>query len=292
MKQMSQTSEKLQLIECPRDAMQGLPDFIPTGDKIAYLNRLLRVGFHTLDFGSFVSPKAIPQLRDTAEVLQGLELDKTRTRLLAIVANRRGADLAVQYDEISYLGYPFSISEIFQKRNTNKTIAESVQLVDELLDICSRSGKELVVYISMGFGNPYREPWSADVVEKWCSRLSSKGVRIISLSDTIGTSNPQSITYLFENLIPAFPQVRFGAHLHTTPDSWREKVEAAFASGCTRFDGAIRGFGGCPMADDELVGNMPTEKLLNFAQEKGLAGDFNMLAFETAYNKALEIFPH
>ena len=278
-------------MECPRDAMQGIHEFIPTEKKINYINSLLAVGFDTIDFGSFVSPKAIPQLRDTVQVLQGLHLDKSYSKLLAIVANKRGAEQAAQFDEITYLGYPFSISEEFQKRNTNKTIAESEALVGELVNICSKQNKELVVYISMGFGNPYNEPWNVEIVEKWSRRLAEMGVKILSLSDTIGTSNAESINYLFSNLIPALPDVEFGAHLHTTPGTWREKVQSAYDSGCRRFDGAIKGFGGCPMAADELVGNMPMEKLLSFAQEYKVAGNINMLAFESAYNQALKTFP-
>lgn len=281
----------LKLVECPRDAMQGIHEFIPTEKKINYINSLLSVGFDTIDFGSFVSPKAIPQMRDTAEVLNGLNLDQTTSKLLGIVANQRGAEDAVQFDEITYLGYPFSISEVFQMRNTNKTIAESEALVADLVNICDKHSKELVVYISMGFGNPYNEPWNVEIVEKWSRRLAEMGVKILSLSDTIGTSNPDSINYLFSNLIPALPEVEFGAHLHTTPTSWYEKVEAAFKSGCRRFDGAIKGYGGCPMAADDLVGNMPMEKLLTFAQEKKVSGGINMLAFESAYNKALQTFP-
>ncbi|WP_417602757.1 hydroxymethylglutaryl-CoA lyase [Owenweeksia hongkongensis] len=271
--------------------MQGIHEFIPTSQKIDYINSILRVGFDTIDFGSFVSPKAIPQLKDTVEVLNGLELDKTTSKLLAIVANQRGAEEAVQFDEITYLGYPFSISEVFQKRNTNKSIAESEALVGELINICAKQNKELMVYISMGFGNPYDEPWNVEIVEKWSCRLADMGVKILSLSDTIGTSNPDSISYLFSNLIPALPNVEFGAHLHTTPDSWYEKVKSAYDNGCRRFDGAIKGFGGCPMAADDLVGNMPMEKLLSFAQENKVAGNVNMLAFESAYNKALQTFP-
>lgn len=283
--------QPLKIIECPRDAMQGIHEFIPTSKKIDYLNSLLKVGFDTIDFGSFVSPRAIPQLRDTTEVLAGLDLSATSSKLLAIVANLRGAEEAVLHKEITYLGYPFSVSEVFQKRNTNKSIAESEVLVGELIKLCDKHGKKLVVYISMGFGNPYDEPWNVEIVEHWCQRLAAKGVRILSLSDTIGTSHPENITYLFENLIPALPEVEFGAHLHTTPDTWREKIVAAYHSGCHRFDGAIKGFGGCPMAADDLVGNMPTEKLLSFAQEKKQAGNLNLLAFESAYNRALQTFP-
>ncbi len=271
--------------------MQGIKEYIPTAQKIDYINAILKVGFDTIDFGSFVSPKAIPQLRDTATVLRGLDLSKSDSKLLAIVANKRGAKEAAAFDEITYLGYPFSISEIFQKRNTNHTIEESLSILDDILNICEKQNKQLVVYISMGFGNPYREPWDVNVVERWCEKLVNKGVKILSLSDTIGTSNPQSINYLFSNLIPAFPGVEFGAHLHTTADTWREKVEAAYESGCRRFDGAIKGYGGCPMTDDELVGNMPTEKLVSFVQEHKIAHGLNTLAFESAYNKALQTFP-
>ncbi|MCR9154116.1 MAG: hydroxymethylglutaryl-CoA lyase [Bacteroidetes bacterium] len=281
----------IDIVECPRDAMQGLYDFIPTEQKIAYLQDLLEVGFHTLDFGSFVSPKAIPQLRDTEAVLKGLDLSDTKTQLLAIVANLRGAKAAAQQEAINFLGYPFSVSEIFQKRNTNKSIKESQELVKQLLDLSSNSSKDLVVYVSMGFGNPYRESWSVDIVEDFCSALVDMGVKTLSLSDTIGTSNPESIEHLFGKLIPAFPQVEFGAHLHTHAHNWREKVEAAYAEGCRRFDGAIKGYGGCPMADDDLIGNMPTEKLLSFFNEQKVDHGVDMLAFESAYNRALSVFP-
>jgi len=284
-------TESLKLIECPRDAMQGIHQFIPTNQKVLYLQSLLRVGFDTLDFGSYVSAPAIPQLRDTDEVLDRLDLSETKTKLLAIIANRQGAETAAKRPEITYLGYPFSVSEIFQKRNTNKSIAESITLVKELLEICERYNKQLVVYISMGFGNPYSEKWSLEVVEKYCEQMISMGVEILSLSDTIGTSNPASITHLFSTLIKTFPTVEFGAHLHTTPDTWHEKVLAAYNAGCRRFDGAIKGFGGCPMATDELTGNMPTEKLLTFIQEKKLKNDLDLLAFESAYNEALKTFP-
>jgi len=271
--------------------MQGISEFIPTQKKINYLNALMKVGFDTIDFGSFVSSRTIPQLKDTEEVLEQLDLNGKKSKLLAIVANQRGAETAVKWQAIDYLGYPFSVSEVFQKRNTNKSIAESEKLVDTLLDICGSNDKELVVYISMAFGNPYREAWSAAVVEKWCEKLANKGVRILSLSDTIGTSNPESISHLFAKLIRDLPQVEFGAHLHTTPSTWYEKVEAAYDSGCLRFDGAIKGFGGCPMADDRLVGNMPMEKLVSFAQTRHVETGINPLAFENAYNKALETFP-
>lgn len=284
-------AEKIKIIECPRDAMQGIKPFIPTASKISYINSLLRVGFDTIDFGSFVSSKAIPQLRDTEEVLSGLNLQESQSKLLAIVANLRGAEQALKHKEISYLGYPFSVSEVFQKRNTNKTIAESEKLVRQIHDACLEANRELVVYISMGFGNPYREPWSADIVLGFCEKLANMGIRVLSLSDTIGTSNPQSIMHLFSQLIPAFPQIEFGAHLHTTTDTWYEKVESAFEAGCRRFDGAIQGLGGCPMADDDLVGNMPTEKLLSFAEQKKLNHGLSATAFESAYNKSSSTIP-
>lgn len=288
--QTEAVSQMMKIVECPRDAMQGIARFIPTEKKVDYINALLRVGFDTIDFGSFVSPKAIPQLRDTAAVLSQLDLSNSRSKLLAIVANERGGQEATQYDEISYLGYPFSVSEIFQQRNTNKSIEQSLHLVEALLQQCAAGGKELVVYISMGFGNPYGEAWSVELVEGWCRRLYEMGVRILSLSDTVGSSNPAVIDHLFRNLIPALPEVEFGAHLHTTPQSWREKVEAAHRAGCQRFDGAIKGWGGCPMANDTLVGNMPTEKLLSYLQENKLDHQINMLAFESAYNKGLAVF--
>lgn len=271
--------------------MQGIKEFIPTAKKVSYINSLLKVGFDTLDFGSFVSPKAIPQMRDTTEVLEKLDLSESKTKLLAIVANKRGAEAASAFEQITYLGYPFSISETFQKKNTNKSIDQSEALLEEMIEIADHHQKELVVYISMGFGNPYGEEWNVNIVEDWAGRLAERGVKILSLSDTIGTSTPETISYLFDNLIPAIPQVEFGAHLHTTPQTWREKVTSAYNSGCRRFDGAIKGYGGCPMATDDLVGNMPMEKLITFAQEHKMAQDLNLLAFESAYNKALQTFP-
>lgn len=280
---------KLKIIECPRDAMQGIKAFIPTQKKIQYIQALLRVGFDTIDFGSFVSPKAIPQMADTAEVLAGLDLSKTSSKLLAIIANTRGAQDAAQHAQIDYLGFPFSISENFQMRNTHKTIAESVVTLNEILDIASKVDKEVVVYISMGFGNPYGDPWDVEIVGEWTEKLAKMGVKILSLSDTVGTSNPETIDYLFSNLIPAYPHIEFGAHLHTTPSTWHEKVDAAYKAGCLRFDGAIQGFGGCPMAKDELTGNMPTERLLSyFTQQK--INNLNAFSFESAYNEATKIF--
>ncbi|MCP9234994.1 hydroxymethylglutaryl-CoA lyase [Lewinella sp. JB7] len=255
---------EVKLIECPRDAMQGRHDFIPTAVKTAYLQRLLACGFDTLDFGSFVSPKAIPQMRDTAQVVAGLDLTGTATKLLAIVANRRGAEAALQFPEIDYLGYPFSVSETFQLRNTNATLADSLERVKQIQDLTLAAGKEMVLYLSMGFGNPYGDPWNAEVVEQWLARLAELDIRIFQLSDTIGVGSAASISYLFSNLIPRYPELEIGAHLHTTPTTWQEKVVAAAEAGCRRFDGAIRGFGGCPMARDELTGNMPTERLVEY----------------------------
>ena len=280
----------MKIVECPRDAMQGLSEFIPTEKKADYLNMLLLAGFDTLDFGSFVSPKAIPQMRDTAQVLNQLQLDNTDTKLLAIVPNQRGANDACQFDKIQYLGYPFSVSETFQQRNTNKSIEESLLLVEQMQSMCEKYNKELVVYLSMAFGNPYGEVWNEEIVAKWGEKLAGLGVKTLALADTIGVSNADNISRLFSTLIPAFPEVEWGAHLHTTLATWREKVEAAYSSGCTRFDSAIKGLGGCPMAKDNLIGNMPTEKILSFAQEKKLKTTVNPLAFESAYNKAIETF--
>jgi hydroxymethylglutaryl-CoA lyase len=269
--------------------MQGIKDFIPTEKKVQYIQSLLRVGFDTIDFGSFVSPKAIPQMADTAEVLSKLDLSKTESKLLAIIANTRGAKDAAQHAQIDYLGFPFSISENFQMRNTHKTIAESVVTLNEILEIADASYKKVVVYISMGFGNPYGDPWNVEIVGEWTEKLSKMGVKILSLSDTIGTSDPENIQYLFSNLIPKYPHIEFGAHLHTTPSTWFEKIDAAYNSGCRRFDGAIQGFGGCPMAKDELTGNMPTEKLLSYFTQKK-AHKLNAMSFESAYNEATKIF--
>ena len=283
-------SKSIKIIECPRDAMQGIKPFIPTSQKVQYLQSLLRVGFDTLDFGSFVSPKAIPQMQDTAEVLSHLDLSKTRTKLLAIVANVRGAKAAAAFDEIEFLGFPFSISENFQMRNTHKTINESEEILKDILQVADQHHKKVVVYLSMAFGNPYGDPWDVDIVAGWTERLHKMGVQILSLSDTVGTSNASSIAYLFSNLIPAYTSVEFGAHLHTHPASWHEKVEAAFEAGCMRFDGAIQGFGGCPMAKDELTGNMPTEKLLSYFTTKKIQTNLDVLAFESAHNAASALF--
>lgn len=279
----------VKIIECPRDAMQGIKQFIPTAKKAQYIQSLLRVGFDTIDFGSFVSPSAIPQMVDISEVLAQLDLSKTKSKLLSIIANTRGAKDASKYLEIDYLGYPFSISENFQMRNTHKTIAESVVTLSEILEIAYKTNKQVVVYISMGFGNPYGDPWNVDIVGEWTEKLANMGVKILSISDTVGTSNPESIDYLFSNLIPIYPNIEFGAHLHTTANTWFEKVDAAYKAGCYRFDGAIQGFGGCPMAKDELIGNMPTEKLLSyFTAQKN--NSLNAMSFESAYNEASKIF--
>ncbi len=280
----------MKIIECPRDAMQGIHDWIPTETKINYLNALLKVGFDSLDFGSFVSPKVIPQMRDTAEVLNGLQLSTTKTKLLAIVANERGAQDACNFQEIQYLGYPFSISETFQLRNTNATITESLQRVAALQSLCANHKKELVVYVSMGFGNPYGDEWSVEIVQKWVDELAEMGIKILSLSDTIGSSTPESIEYLFKNLIPPYPDVEFGAHLHTQPHNWREKIEAAYKNGCQRFDAALRGFGGCPMAKDDLTGNMPTENLLAYLEEQKVGHGLNKTAFNQAMAMTNNVF--
>ncbi len=270
--------------------MQGLHDFIPTEKKAAYINQLLQVGFDTLDFGSFVSPKAIPQMRDTAEVLSQLDLSATKTKLLAIVANERGAENACQFTEIQYLGYPFSISETFQQRNTNASIAESLERTKFIQEMCEKHQKELVLYISMGFGNPYGDPWNVETVHRWVDALVPLGIRTFSLSDTIGCSNPENISYLFRNLIPAYPGIEFGAHLHTLPQNWREKIDAAWASGCRRYDGAMRGFGGCPMAKDDLTGNMAMENLVLFLDEAGVESGLDRQAFGQSLAMADEVF--
>ncbi|MEY3444544.1 MAG: hypothetical protein RLZZ519_2825 [Bacteroidota bacterium] len=280
----------VKLVECPRDAMQGILQPIPTGEKIAYLNQLLKVGFDTLDFGSFVSPKAIPQLADTAEVLAGLDLSATKTKLLAIVANLRGAEEAVVYPEIQYLGYPFSISETFQMRNTRKTIAESVVLVEEMQALCQAAHKELVVYISMGFGNPYGDAWSPKLAADWVAEIAARGVGIISLADTVGTADAATIQPLFEELIPRFPNVEFGAHFHATAEKRRGKLAAAWDGGCRRFDSAMMGFGGCPFAEDELVGNIATESLLEYLHDQQVDSGLNTTELQQAAILAGQLF--
>ncbi|CAN5646168.1 hydroxymethylglutaryl-CoA lyase [soil metagenome] len=281
----------VKLVECPRDAMQGLDEFIPTDKKAAYINSLLQVGFDTIDFGSFVSPKAIPQLRDTAEVLGMLDLSDTRSQLLAIVANFRGAEDASHFDQIKYLGFPFSVSQEFQKRNTNSTIEDSLIRVSEIQDLCVKKNKELVIYISMGFGNPYGETWNSEIVMKWVKKLVQMDIRIIALSDTVGVSNPENISHLFTHLIPEFTSVEFGAHLHSHPLSWEEKVNAAYNSGCRRFDSALMGIGGCPMANDELVGNLATENIVTYFDKINESLTINRHAFTTSLLKASATFP-
>jgi hydroxymethylglutaryl-CoA lyase len=282
--------QQVKLIECPRDAMQGIKDWIPTELKVKYIQSLLRCGFDTIDFGSFVSPKAIPQMQDTAEVLSRLDLSATKSKLLAIVANLRGAEEAVKHPEIDYLGYPFSISENFQMRNTHNTISESILLLQEILNLAHKNKKEVVAYLSMGFGNPYGDPWNVEIVGEWTEKLSAMGIKILSLSDTVGSSTPAIISYLFTNLIPKYPHIEFGAHLHTTPNAWHEKVDAAYKAGCRRFDGAIQGFGGCPMAKDELTGNMPTEKMLSYFTAAKIPCNIQPMSFESAHNEATKIF--
>lgn len=282
----------MKIIECPRDAMQGIDEFIVTETKIRYINQLLKAGFDTIDFGSFVSAKAIPQMRDTKEVLAGLNRSHSKSKLLAIVANTRGAEEAAQHKAIDYLGFPLSISETFQQRNTNKSITEALNTLSEIQTICESTGKQQVVYISMGFGNPYNDPYSVKLVEQFVDILNTVGVKIISLADTIGVSTPDQIKYLFESLSGKFKDVELGAHLHSTPQTAVEKIKAAFEAGCKRFDGAIKGFGGCPMAKDDLVGNLATETILSFLKERGVNTGINEEEFIKAMVIADEIFPN
>ncbi|HLU16455.1 MAG TPA: hydroxymethylglutaryl-CoA lyase [Edaphocola sp.] len=278
------------LVECPRDAMQGWPHFIPTATKVAYLNHLLKVGFDILDFGSFVSPKAIPQLADTKQVIPQLDLSDTKSKLLAIVANTRGAEEAVVYDEITYLGFPFSISETFQMRNTNKTIEQSLAQVEEIQNLCVNNNKKAMLYISMGFGNPYGDPYNADIVFRWFHKLVDLGVSHIALADTVGVANEENIKYIFQQLIPEFPNMHIGAHFHSNPATAREKLKAAYDSGCRSFDSSIKGIGGCPMAEDKLVGNIATEELLAFAKESSISLSLDEEAFATAAAMASSVF--
>lgn len=282
----------IKLIECPRDAMQGIPTFIPTDVKVEYLNSLLRVGFDTIDIGSFVSPKAIPQLADTAEVLGRIELEGSRSKLLVIVANERGAEAAVQQERVTYLGYPFSISETFQQRNTNTSIEGSWARTANIAELAHKAGKELVVYISMAFGNPYGDPWDAEVALRWTERLVKElGVGIIALSDTVGLAKPQDITSMFNALIPALPQAEFGAHLHCSPDNWKLKTQAAWDGGCRRFDGAIKGYGGCPMAEDDLVGNLQTELFVKHLEERGDRTGLDLGLLDRSVELSASVFP-
>ncbi len=279
----------ISLVECPRDAMQGWKHFIPTEKKVEYLNALLKVGFDVLDFGSFVSPKAIPQLADTKEVIPQLQLND-KTKLLAIIANSRGAEEAVQYDEISFLGFPFSISETFQLRNTNKTIKQSLSEVEAIQNLCLQKNKELVVYISMGFGNPYGDDYSAEIAIDWVKKLTSLGIKTIAMSDTVGVAQPSNIEYIFHHLIPEFMNVSIGAHFHSSPTNWKEKIQSAYNKGCVRFDSAMMGIGGCPMAEDELVGNIATENLVGWCDNNGIALMLDRDAFANSMALASQIF--
>ena len=282
--------EKVKITECPRDAMQGLSWFIPTATKADYLNTLLKVGFDILDFGSFVSPKAIPQLRDTAEVLSMLDVSSTSTKLLAIIANLRGGEDAINFNEIKYLGFPFSISETFQQRNTNSSIEQSLATVDKLQSLCLKHNKELLIYISMAFGNPYGDIWNDEIAVKWVAKIASMGIKSIALADTVGIAQAKDVKYMFEAVIPTFPLVNFGAHLHCTNENWYDKVAAAYHAGCRNFDAAMKGFGGCPMAEDELIGNLATENLMSFLYEKEISSNVNLEYFNKALTKAGSVF--
>lgn len=281
---------RLSLIECPRDAMQGWPHAIATRDKIRYLQSLLSVGFDTLDFGSFVSPKAIPHMADTKEVLAALDLSATQTNLLAIIANERGAEEAVSFDAIRYLGFPFSLSETFQKRNTNSTLNESLQRVETIQELCLKSGKELVIYLSMGFGNPYGDAYNEEILIYWAHEMANRGIQILSLADTVGLATPDQIRWALQTLIPAYPNSTIGVHLHATRQDWITKVEAALEAGCTRFDGALKGIGGCPMAQDQLVGNLDTAELIPFLENRGYALGLDHNALQQSLQVANEIF--
>lgn len=280
----------MKIIECPRDAMQGIQQFIPTEQKVKYINQLLKVGFDTIDFGSFVSPKAIPQLRDTAQVYEQLEVADSKTKLLAIVANTRGALEAAKFEGIHYVGFPLSLSETFQQRNTNKSIAEALNTVAEIQEVCKKNNRVLVAYLSMGFGNPYNDPYDAGIVAQFADILVTLDVEIISLADTIGVSNPEQITLLFSELANRFPKVEFGAHLHSNPATAEEKIKAAFDAGCKRFDGALKGWGGCPMAEDELVGNLATESIIGFLDSKKAKPHIDDAAFREALKMADTVF--
>ncbi|MEJ2903018.1 hydroxymethylglutaryl-CoA lyase [Pedobacter panaciterrae] len=283
--------KSIKLIECPRDAMQGIHDFIDTDVKAAYINLLLQVGFDTIDFGSFVSPKAIPQLRDTREVLAKLDLSATSSKLLAIVANLRGVEEAVAHNEITYLGFPFSISETFQQRNTNSSIAQSMDTVKQMLELCDKYGKTAVVYLSMGFGNPYGDEWNVEIVERWADELIANGVKILSLSDTTGVSSPEKIREILPSLVKRFENTEIGLHLHSTPDTRFEKIDTAYESGCRRFDSALKGFGGCPMATDDLTGNLATEELITYLESRNEALNLNMDKWQEAVLFSQKVFP-
>ena len=281
---------KIKIIECPRDAMQGIKRWIPSDEKLSYLQSVLSVGFDVVDFGSFVSSRVIPQMKDTDYIINNLDTTNTNSKLLAIVANYRGAVAACNYSTISYIGYPFSISEIFQMRNSNKTISESFDDLKKIKSLIEAKNKKLVVYLSMGFGNPYGEPWNLEIVEKWIQSLNSIGVETISISDTIGKAKKSDINKIYSFLIPRYSKIEFGAHFHSKPNEWYEKVNEAYINGCRRFDGAIMGFGGCPMAKDDLTGNVPTEKLLSFFNSIKENTSINSLHFESCYNDALKLF--
>ena len=282
--------DKIKIIECPRDAMQGWTNWIPTENKIDYLNQLLKVGFDTLDFGSFVSPKAIPQMADTALVYDALDLENTKTKLLAIIANVRGAETAVSFEKIKYLGFPFSISETFQQRNTNSSIAEAFKTVEIIQNLCQKSDKQLIVYFSMGFGNPYGDAFNAEIVVNWAEKMNGLGIKIIALSDTVGVAESDIIRELFTGLIPQYPNIEFGAHFHATNDTWEMKTHSAYQAGCRRFDGAIGGFGGCPMAEDELVGNINTQSMIQYFEKQGVNLNLKKVAFEESIKISKNMF--
>jgi len=289
---MSNAPSHIKLVECPRDAMQGWSEFIPTEKKIAYINTLLKAGFDTIDFGSFVSAKAIPQMADTAEVLKGLQTEDSTTKLLAIVANLRGAEEAVLYDAITYLGFPFSISETFQIRNTNSTIEESFKRVEAIQNLCIKNNKQLVIYLSMGFGNPYGDVYNADILLHWADKIAALDISIISLADTVGVATPADISFALNGLIPAYPTVEFGVHLHSAPANIYQKLQAALNAGCARFDGALKGIGGCPMAQDDLIGNMPTEQIISFLELQQIPTGINPAALQQSLQMADKIFVH
>lgn len=282
--------ELIKLIECPRDAMQGWKHFIPTEKKVQYINSLLKVGFDTIDFGSFVSPKAIRQMADTKEVIRRLNLEGSNSKLLAIVANTRGAEEACLYQEITYLGFPFSISPTFQLRNTNSTIEESVKRVEEIQNLCLKNNKQLVIYLSMGFGNPYGDDYNAEILLRWADEMVRRGINIISLADTVGVATPEQIAFALNTLTPRYPGTTIGVHLHSSPSDWRAKLEAAINAGCKRFDGALKGIGGCPMAQDDLVGNMNSESMISYLEERNLVKGLNKDALNKSLQLASEIF--
>jgi hydroxymethylglutaryl-CoA lyase len=284
-------NESVKIIECPRDGMQGIKQFIHTEKKIAYINKLLKVGYYAIDFGSFVSPEIIPQMADTARVLEGLDLSTTQSKLIAIIANERGAKDACAFPQINCLGFPFSVSETFQKRNANSTIEQSVERVKRIKSLAVKSNKELIVYISMAFGNTYGDAYSPEIVEQWVSKLKQLDIKTFMLSDTVGVADPKTIEYLFSTLVPALPELEIGVHLHTAPHNWKEKIEAAYNNGCRRFDSVIKGYGGCPMAKDDLIGNMPTENLLNYFTREQLGPQFSIPAFESSLREANLVFP-